>query len=144
QGLSAVQGPRRCPHRPRQAALLALRALASLSLGQLAPPYATELQAMRRPLLLVPQPEKHRLQRLWIANNTPLTAARKHGETIITMAKTGRFPARYTREEAKNRPRTWPGVQQRTAFTNSATRFPARVSGRFVLVRMAKNVDDLG
>jgi hypothetical protein len=45
--------------------------------GELAAESAPELQALRRPVLLVAQSEKHRLQRLWDANKEALTECRR-------------------------------------------------------------------
>jgi hypothetical protein len=56
-------------------ALLALRPLAPLSVGELAAASAPELPALWEPPVLVPQPAERQLQRLRDANATPLTHA---------------------------------------------------------------------
>ena len=107
--LSAVQGPRRRPGRPRQAAILALRALAPVQLGELAAAGSAELQALWSPLLLVTQSEKYRLRLVRSANNSPLTAWRKRRQTGITWMKmdvfwseTGRIGPWNRLDRAKN------------------------------------------
>src|SRR5262249_5077687 len=64
QGLPGVQGPGGGPKRRRGGRLLARRPLADLPLGELAPAGAEGLQGLRQPLLLVAQPQEHRVQRL--------------------------------------------------------------------------------
>jgi hypothetical protein len=49
-------------------ALLALRQMAPLPVGQLEAASAPELPALRRPSLLVPQPQEHQLRYLRRAN----------------------------------------------------------------------------
>jgi hypothetical protein len=79
-GLSGVRGSRGRSDGPGSAPLLAVRPLAALRLGQLAAPGAPELQTLWCPLLLVAQPEKHRLQRLRDANLHTLTGYAKLGQ----------------------------------------------------------------
>jgi hypothetical protein len=56
-----VQGPRGRSIHASETAVLALRLLAVVPVGQLAAAGAAQLQALRQPVLLVPQPQKHRL-----------------------------------------------------------------------------------
>jgi hypothetical protein len=63
-GLPSLPGPCLRPLRGERSAVLALWPLAALHLGELASAGATGLLAVRRPSLLVPQPQEHRLQRL--------------------------------------------------------------------------------
>jgi hypothetical protein len=59
--------------------------------GQLAASGAAQLQTLRGAVLLVAQPEKHRLQRLRNANNAPLTGWRKLPENASAGGKKGPF-----------------------------------------------------
>jgi hypothetical protein len=64
-----------------RSAVLALRTLALVQVGQLAAAGAPELQEVRRPTLLVAQQEKHRLRRLRSANKEGTNRApRNDGE----------------------------------------------------------------
>ena len=70
-----MQGPGGCPFCWEANPLLALWSLAAVPLGELAAASAAGLQALRRPLLLVAQPQDHRLQRLRPANEAALAGA---------------------------------------------------------------------
>jgi hypothetical protein len=72
-----VQGEGGCSLRPGQGTLLALRPLATVQLGVLATTGAAELPPLRGGVLLVAQPQEHRLQRLRYANDEALTGCRK-------------------------------------------------------------------
>jgi hypothetical protein len=72
-----VQGEGRSEDRTTRLALLALRPVALVQVGQLATAGAPELREVRRSALLVPQPQEHRLQRMRDANFDTLTALEK-------------------------------------------------------------------
>jgi hypothetical protein len=82
--LSVVQGEGGGKDGTGRRAVLALRTLALVRVGELEASGAPELQAVRRSALLVPQPQKHCLRRLRGANFGPLNCARimieKHAE----------------------------------------------------------------
>ena len=63
-----MPGPRRGPHGEGRRPLLALRPLAPVPVGQLAAAGAAQLPPLWWPLLLVPQPQEHRLRGLRNAN----------------------------------------------------------------------------
>jgi hypothetical protein len=100
-----VQGPRCRPHRTRQIDLLALWALALVQLGKLAASSAAELPKVWCPVLLVPQPEKHRLQQVRIANKAPLTNGEKVAKTTVESPKSAGFLAETRLEKPSEGPK---------------------------------------
>ncbi len=98
QRLPLVQGPGCGSLLAWQADLLALWALAVVQLGQLATSSAAELPKVWCPLLLVPQPEKHRLQRVRIANKASLTTGAKVSKIPVELLKSAWFPAETCQE----------------------------------------------
>jgi hypothetical protein len=84
-----VQGEGGCPLGPQQGALLALRPLAAVQLGELAAAGLAQLPPLRRAALLGSQPQECRLQRVRDANVCPLASRRK---TAVGPMKCERTP----------------------------------------------------
>jgi hypothetical protein len=127
-GLPLVPGPGRRPDRLRQSALLALRALAALQLGELETTGAAQLQEMRGPLLLVAQPEKPRLQRVRGANNAALTTCRKAHEKGESEGISARNGPNQGPRRSRIRPKEANGGQRSAIFTIGASCFAAMVN----------------
>jgi hypothetical protein len=140
--LSVVQSEGGCADGTARPAVLALRALALVQVGQLAAAGAPELQAVRWSALLVPQPQKHRLRRLWSANFGPLNWARKmigkHAEKPKNNQTTSVFavPRTKKRQSALERAIKAPSSQStQVGLTQSVKSKTASVaSGNFLMI----------
>jgi hypothetical protein len=97
-----VPGQGRRPLRWGPSAVLALRPLATLFLGQLATTRATKLQTLRSAMLLVSQPQEHRVQRLRNANKEALTRWRQQQMRETPMCRSGGFAHGFDTKKARN------------------------------------------